>query len=77
MIVVVEGGGGGVAVVEAAVAATFVVVVFNAQEVTLIHYEVNFSAQDTLGMDSLTDCINELLNFNFLCSNGSGMDLYL
>ena len=43
-----DGGGGGVAVV----AATFVVVVFNAQElrriqeVTLIHYGVNFFAQD-------------------------------
>jgi len=55
VVVVVSGGGGGggVAVVEAAVAATFVVVVFNAQElrriqeVTLIHYGVNFFAQDT------------------------------
>jgi len=47
------GGGGGVAVVEAAVAATFVLVVFDAQElwriqeVTFIHYGVNFFAQDT------------------------------
>jgi len=55
-VVVVGDGGGddvGVAVVEAVVAAAFMVMVFNAQElrriqeVTLIHYEVNFFAQDT------------------------------
>jgi hypothetical protein len=59
VVVVVGGGGGGgggvgVGVGVAVVAATFMVVVFNAQElwriqeVTLIHYGVNFFAQDML-----------------------------